>query len=365
MILFILPRMLRQKIAAHRPVVWLINILSLLLAFFCVHFFLFKIVENVTWTESLWQTWQTFTTVGYGNRPAESTYGRWVTILTSTGGIALLGILFSALVDLNFWNKERRRRGFMKNKYKDGYVIINFPGETIFTALIHEIRYIEQDVAFCIVDGRNEELPAGISMMNKVHFVSGSIYDRNTYEMASLKENKVVIVFPIESDKTDSDGITRTIVDSVSKFVGENTRVMYILMDLKNSWMFQGINSTQILKNLEVLALVQECQDKHSSRIIEKLLLNTEGANPKTVQPEKTIGWTWGELAEHSLQTAKNLRIIVNPLAIVQNNITNSCPAYDTVINKGDSLSIITYNTFRWNEFEDELITCKINAEKR
>ncbi len=359
MILLFLPYSLRQKIASHKPVVWLLNVLFVLAALSAIHFFLFKIIEKVTWMESLWQTWQTFTTVGYGNRPAESSRGRWMTMLTSTGGIALLGVMFSAIVDINIWQKERRRNGFMRNKFKNGYIVINFPGEATFNDLVSEIRHMEENVGICIVDGRMESLPAAVSKIEKVHFVSGSIYNKQTYENANLKANKVVVIFPVDDNSPDSDGITRTIVDSVNKFVDTSTRIMHVLVDPGNRWMFDNVKSTQVLKSLEILAIVQECQDRYTSRIIEKLLMNTEDANPKTVVADNIAGWTWGDLMTYSIQAAKNFDMEVNLFALVQDSRSYSCPTYDTVIKKGDSISIITHKAIKWDKFEQELLKVK------
>ncbi len=360
MINYILPKRIRKKIVSQRPVVWLLNIIFLLSIFFTLHFILFKIAEKVTWLESLWQTWQTFTTVGYGNHPAATLNGMLVTIFTSTVGIALLGILFSAIVELNLWNKERRKFGFMKNKAKHGYIVINFPGESTFFDLINEIRFIEEDVPICVVDGRIKELPQTIEILKNVHFVTGSIYDKETYNSANIKQNKTIIVFPVEPYKSDSDGTTRTIVEAVTRFVGESTRVLHVLVDPRNSWMFDNSSSTQVLENLEVFALVQECQDVHSSKIIENLLSNRTGANPKTVHPEKIIGWTWEEFLVCSLTASKNLDLHVNPFAIVKDGEPNSCPAFDQVIEKSDLISMITHKPISWTVFENELVKCKV-----
>ena len=88
-----------RKRLSDAPLRWLIKISIWSVLLFILFIILFKYAEAVSWEESIWQAWQTFTTVGYGNAPAATTAGRVVTMLISTLGIAFLGALFSAAFD--------------------------------------------------------------------------------------------------------------------------------------------------------------------------------------------------------------------------------------------------------------------------
>lgn len=243
----------------------------------------------------------------------------------------------------------------MKNPHKDGYVIFNFPGVTKFQSFVREIRHIEDNVGICVVDGRIEELPPSVSMVPDVHFIKGSILSKDTYHMAGLRENKAVIVFPINPSVSDSDSSTKTIVDLVARFAPD-TRIIHVIVDPQNSWLFKNSSSTQIFEGLDVLAVVQECQDKYSAEIVEDILLNTQGVHPKTIQPDLVIGWTWYKFMERAIKVGKEMEVQVNPIAIIKNGQIHTCPTFDTVIEKEDLISIITNIEFKWAEFEKALI---------
>ena len=350
-------RSLRNAKIKDNAFLWLVTVFLWCIGLFIVFIVSFKFAEPVSWEESVWQAWQTFTTVGYGNAPATTTTGRVITMLLSTLGIAFVGALFAAAFDFKTSMSDKRKNGFMNNPHKNGYVIFNFPGSNTVHRLIKEWRTVEPKVPICIVDSRLEELPKSIALLSDVHFVSGNTLDKNTYLRANLKENKAVIVFPIEKNVSDSDGATKTIVELVELFVSENTRIIHVLVDSNNAWMFKKSRSHAIDADLEILAVVQESQDEHSSTIVEQLLLNTEGANPQTFYPQKIIGWTWGQLQQKTteLSLAQNLRC--NLLAIVKQSIPDSCHRQNTIIEKGDALSFIAYEEFNWEQFEKDLVS--------
>lgn len=355
MIIFILPRSLRAVFQKRKALSNLFNYSVLFLLISVLYILTFKFSENVSWIEAIWQAWQTTTTVGYGNQPAETLVGRLFSILFGTSGIAVLGVLITAIFDAREEKKYRKRMGMINNPYKNGYVIFNFPGIPKFQTLVREIRHVEKDVPICVVDGRIDELPLSVAMIDNVHFVKGSILDKETYQSVRLKENKVVIIFPVESSKPDSDGTTLTVTKMVSRVAGHDTRIIYVLVDSSNSWLFEDVPGIQIIEYFEILGIVQECQDPYSSQIVQKLLLNTEGANPKTFTPKLCIGRTWGELQIYSVKFSSDKNLPINLFAIIHDGVTNSCPEPSTVIHEGDFISVITYTGFEWDLFEKEM----------
>ena len=208
----------------------------------------------------------------------------------------------------------------------------------------------------CIVDNKIDELPTVIRERKNVHFVKGSLVEKNTYEKANVGNNKVVIIFPGEPFNPDSDAGTKTIVDLVSQFVEKSsTRIVHILVKQSNEWMFKGLPSTPVLESLSVLALVQESQDQYSAPIIQKLLANTKGANPQTVVPTSTKGLTWKEFQQSALNASEKLGDYVNVFALVRNGEPATCPAFNTVITDNDLISIIANRGFDWKKFEEAM----------
>ncbi|KXX68314.1 potassium channel family protein [Flammeovirga sp. SJP92] len=317
---------------------------------------LFKYVEAVSWNEAIWQTWQTATTVGYGNRPAETLFGRIITMILSTVSIAFVGAMFSAVFDYKEYHKTQKKLGYMKNPFNDGYVIFNFPATAIAKNFIEELRAIEKDVGICFVDNNIEALPLEIQEIPNIHFVKGCPLQKNTYLNANINQNKTIIVFPNASNNSSADGATKTTVDLLERFVTEGTRILFVLVEKANTWMFDDNNATYINADLSVLAIVQECQDPYSAMVVEDLLYNTKGANPVTVEINSLDGIKWMDLQLKIMKASVTLNQQCNVIALIQNGKTDACPKPETVLNKGDLLSIATYSNFSWKEIEREIL---------
>ena len=333
------------------------NLLEFTLYFFIIStFFLIGLtfIENISWNEAVWKVWQTSTTIGYGNRPAETVAGRSVTMILGILAVAILGVVISSSVDLKQLLADRRRLGMMNNPYKDGYVIFNYPGDSI-KLFIQEIVSREPDVGICIVDSRMEELPTMVTFIhNKIHFIRGYSHEKLTYEKAAIKENKKVIIFPVDPSSPESDLAASRLVDLVLRFIGERTQVIYLLIDPNNKWMFDD-KAVPVLQNLELLAIVQECQDVHSSTVVQTILMNTEGANTQTVYPKQLVGHTWGDFVINSIRVSEKLKVAFNPLALIHEKGIDACPESSKKIEKEDKISIIAHSGFDWDNFEKEL----------
>jgi len=313
-------------------------------------------IESVTWNESWWQTWQTFTTVGYGNKPAETISGRWTTMLFATIGIALLGAVFSAVIDLKQYLIQRRISGFMKNKFKDGYVIFNFPGEQQALRLINELRTVEPEAKICFVDENLESLPNSINTLENVCYIRGNSIHRDTYERANIQQNSTIIVFPIDTNSSNSDGTTKTIIDLVLdycnnririEFFSNKIRVLYVLVDQNNRWMFRK-EAIPILRNFWILALVQECQDPYTSSIMENILSNSMGENIRTVRPNKIVNWMWQGFLSEIVRCKLDIKV----LALIRRDTVIIFPEYNTQIFATDLISIVAKNDCDWEEIE-------------
>ncbi len=312
--------------------------------------------EHESLWDACWHAWQTMTTVGYGDMPAQSIGGKIVIIVFGTMGIALLGALFSAIFDYRQSLINQKIFGFMENPYKNGYVIFNYPGDYKATKFIKELRSYEPDVPVCIIDSLLEKLPDSILALKNVHYIRGEALDKDTYSRAAIDKNEAVVVFPLVGGQPSSDGVTHMTVTLINKFTEGKTRVIYVLVDPRNSWMFDDLDCTRVFESFELLAIVQECQDVHSASVAENLLLNSGSANLKTVIPKHIVGWTWHEFMSKTLLVNQKGSMICNPLALIRNGENELCPASNIKILDSDLLSVVAFNSFKWEVFEDDLI---------
>jgi voltage-gated potassium channel len=355
--MFFLPltRRWRYTLERHSPYATFAKIIAAFLLTFFVFAIGYQITEEKGWEVAFWMSWQTLATVGYGDYPAKDTAGRILTMIAGTVGIAIMSAGIGSAVLIFQYRAHLRRAGKMKNPHKNGYVIFNFPGVQHILAFTQEIRALEESVGICIVDSLLEELPPALAHLPNVHFVSGSPLDKDTYERAGLLQNKAAIVFPANPGKVESDGATRMIVSLIAQFAGNKVRIMHVLVDSKNEWMFENVPSTPVSEGLDTLALVQECQDPYSAAIFEDLLKNSGDANPCTVTPKRVLGMTWSELHMRMIEFGRQTGERVNLLALVREGRVQTCPNPEEVLKEGDLLSIICRRGFDWAGFEQAI----------
>jgi len=299
----------------------------------------------VSWLEALFQTWQAFSTVGYGNAPANTSLGKIQTMIFSTIGIFLLGAVFSLFMDVKEHFSTRRRVGLAKNKYKDFVLIVNFNLKNVLR-IIEEYRVVDLDIPFCIVDENLDELPLAVKLVPKMWFVKGHILSESTYDLANIMKAKIAIVLPTDTT-VQGDYTTKAVVDFLDN-LNPQCRIIYLLNDYKNRKLFKENGKVSILRSSWVYLLVQECTDRYSSRVIEQITTNKHGENTITVQPDYFIDRTWKSLVLHAL----NSEWKITPLALIRNSKILAPPENDMVFCKNDYISIVAYLGFDWKAFE-------------
>jgi len=338
--MIILLNRVKTVVNTHKPLRAALYTGSVIAVLFSVYTAGYVHLEKTSIVEGLWQSWQTFTTVGYGNAPASTDWGRYFSMVVGTIGIGFMAIFIAVSSDLRQYFRDQRRMGFMKNKFENGYVIINWPGRLAANKVINQLRLEEPSVPICFVDSELEELPPTVQSLNDVHYYRGNLAEKETYENANVRNNKAVIVFPKDPESVDADITTKSIVELVLKFINGDTDILYLLCDSENKWLFPK-QAKPIMKNFWVMTLVQECQDKHSSSIIEKLVDNSDGESVNSLVINKMNGpFSW-----HTATLGLRVRG-VNPIGLKKYNEegVHLLPDKDTPIEKGDTIFLACEN---------------------
>lgn len=321
----------------------------------------YMVEGHMGFMDALWQTWQTLTTVGYGDGPPKDTVTRLGVIVASLAGIAFLGATFTAALDVREYRRQRRRTGMEENPHREGYVVVQYPGIRRLQDLIREVRIREQHVPFCIVDAGLEELPLELTQdPRKIHFVRGRLLEKETYERAQVAHAKAIIVFAPQSPTPESDAVTASIVRIIESQVSNRTRLMHMMVDNSNAHLFDGLRSIPISRSLEVLAAVQEMRDAFSAVVAEDILSNDRGADLTTVRPTQLEGWTWGEFVTALAVFAHKSKVNITPLAIIEHDQVETCPDVEREIRRSMLLSLVTRESnLDWPSIERQLQDCR------
>lgn len=311
--------------------------------------------------DAVWQTWQTLTTVGYGDSPPKDTMTRLGVMVASLLGIAFLGATFTAALDAREYRRLRKRTGMEDHPHRDGYIVVQYPGIRRLQDLIREVRIREREVPFCIVDGGLEELPSDLTHLpGKIHFVRGRLLDAETYQRARVSEAKAIVVFAPPQPTPESDAVTASIVRTIEGLITDRTRLMHIIVDGSNEHLFQGLRSIPISRSFEVLAAVQEMRDAYSAVVAEDILSNDRGADLTTVRPTGLDGWTWGEFVSALALLAHRTKLSITPLAIIDDGDVVPCPEVDRVIRGTMLISVVAREpNLDWPSIERQLQACR------
>lgn len=340
-ILLMQRRKLRRYVGSGKPLLTLIKYLATLMVCSFIAAVSYVITEKGNWSDAMLHAWQTTTTVGYGNSVPQTLSGRIATIFFGTASILLFAPTFTAYVDYYGDLKERKRRGMTANHHRNGVVVFYYPGSMNFSKFVGELRAKEPQLPICLVDNSLGGLPQVLNNQN-IHYVSGSILDKETYEQANVQEARAVVVFPRNREDRESDAHTRFILKEVLKYIGANTRLMHMVVDPGNEHFYEGINSVPIYAGLSYLAAVQEIHDPGSALGVERLLLNTKGEDPHTVQiPPSLYGVTWEELQFAGIHAARELKANFGIHAVIRDGIPIYCPGLQYRLQEGDCLSLV------------------------
>jgi len=312
--------------------------------------------EHATFNDCVWMVWQTITTVGYGDVPPKTAIGRYGVMVTGLVAILLITYVVSALVDYREALALRRKMGMDTNEDKGSTLLVCCRDEEEIDIFVRELRCVKPGASICIVDDQMKELPARIAhLAPHISFVRGSIINPETYMRAGIASSAQVVIFPHQPGVDASDATSQTMV-SLAERLAPHVPIIHFLVNSANEGLFAGSRSIGVSKNLPILAAIQECQDPCSAQIMETLMSNSRGANPTTFYPEQIVGWTWGRFVETALQVSRATKIPVNPLALIQGGKSEPCPDMDTVIEQGNSLSLIVRRNFDYRAFEAALV---------
>lgn len=208
--------------------------------------------EGLSFSDSLWLTLSTITTVGYGDLSAKTDMGRATTIiLIYMGGITLLAELAAEYIEHRLERTSRKLKGRWEwKKVKDHIVIINTPiqdSDRYLSRLIHHVRNtpdLEQLPIQILSNQYPDGLPSEIREQSVSHY-HAKAETLGSLEKVNIDKAKFVLIIARNYSDSVSDSISFDILDRIKA----SNSGAYIVCEVVNDenrerFIEHGANST-------------------------------------------------------------------------------------------------------------------------
>lgn len=196
---------------------------SILVVLVVLHVAAMIALEGLSLWQSVWLTFTTLTTVGYGDLSAQTPMGQMATItLMYIAAITLVTFLIRDYVDYRISRHELIRSGNWNWNMEKHILIINAPkynGEQFFQRLVTQIRMDDDytDTPILLLNTEfSHGLPAQLRDLGVKH-ITGSGNNEDDLKQAQAKSAKHILVLSRDEYHADSDSITFDIADRLSR----------------------------------------------------------------------------------------------------------------------------------------------------
>ncbi len=274
--------------------------------------------KDIGFTDALWWSVVTLTTVGYGDISPHSPGGRIVGILVMVSGIGFLGVLTASIASIFVEKKFLENKGMKPADVKNHFIICgwNFRGHKV----IEELRADSKcgDLPIVII----ADIPEKPLDDSGVWFVCGEV-ETEILEKACIGDAQGVIVLSddgLDAYSRDAKAILNTLT---IKSMNARAYICVELMDEKNIRHCRRAGADEIIVagELSTNLLVQAALDHGITRL---MVSNRYGEELYKINlPPHLAGKTFFDIlcalkAEHGvlcvgIETAEGRRLITNP----------------------------------------------------
>lgn len=267
---FVLFRLIRKGIPAVAKQK-LTRILFLLVAVIAYGTIGFHLIEGQTWTVSLYWTFVTIATVGYGDFSPETALGMYFTLTVIVLGIGTFALAVESLVDLIFKRHQMKIMGLIDVEKSKHVVICGWTEST--TECIKEIG--KGNEVFVLEENETVRKNA---LKNGANFVQGDPTRIKDLQKANVKGAKAVIV------DLDSDSRTIHSILGIRK-IDQNVRIIAEAQRYENIEQIKLAGATQIISPYVISGrlMYKSIDDGYEAMFVQDVLAEKKNRELKEV----------------------------------------------------------------------------------
>lgn len=261
---------------------------SILLVIVLVHTLAMIQFESLSFTDALWLTLTTITTVGYGDVSASSIEGRIATIfLLYFGGVFVLANFAGEYFEGRLDRKKRMLEGHWEWSMSNHLVIINTPesgGTSYFYRLFSQIRTIPElkDIPIQILTRQYPDgLPEELRKLKIVHH-TGYPDKRENLQAVQIDEAKYIVVLAKQEYDITSDALTFDILHRIKEMGNIQASIIAECIDDENRLRLLNAGANIVLRPVRSYPelLVRAIVAPGSEKILENLFMH-DGDHPE------------------------------------------------------------------------------------
>ncbi|MCZ3365822.1 MULTISPECIES: potassium channel family protein [Methanobacterium] len=245
----------------------------------------FHLIENQTWTVSLYWTFVTIGTVGYGDYSPKTPLGMYFAISLIVLGIGSFAIAVGEILEFLFERQQMKLMGLIKVKKSQHVVICGWTESTAEC-----IKEIGKDNAVFVVD-ENEEVKKK-ALKNGASFVHGDPTRVKDLEKANVVGAKAIIV------DMESDSQTIHCILSIRK-LDQDVRIIAEVQRYENIEQIQLAGANQVISPFVISGRLMQksIDDGYEAMFVQEVLAEHKNREMKEV-----------EVAEKSYFNGKTVR---------------------------------------------------------
>ena len=260
-------------------------LLAAVLMYGTTGFLYFELPGNpdLVWSDALWYSIVTLTTVGYGDFFPKTAGGRFlVGVPLMLIGIGLLGFILSVVASALITAKSKELKGMSQVQLSRHVVLINFPGLPKLLRLLDELAHdptIGHDTPLLLIDRDLPELPPEL-LARGVRYVRGDPTRDDTLQRAAIKNASHAIVLSSRgcADAAAADALNVTITLAIEARTSHvNTVVECQDPDTEELLRKAGCDRVVCSARFEALYVSQELLNPGMQDIVADLLSTAHG----------------------------------------------------------------------------------------
>ncbi|CAN5268930.1 potassium channel family protein [soil metagenome] len=273
-----------RRIWRNPPVNFRVMVLLIaILLYGTTGFLYFELPGNpdLSWSDGLWYSLVTMTTIGYGDFFPKTSGGRYlIGVPLMFFGIGLLGYLLSMIAAALVAAKTREIQGMSSFQFEDHLIIFNYPGLSKVERVLDELfsdSAFDRGTQLILIDADLPELPPELTSRG-VHFVRGNPTRDETLARANIDKASHAIVLSKKSGDPDSDNLNVSItlaIEARSKRI--NSVVECVDASSEELLRKAGCDSIVCTSRFDAHFVSQELLNPGMQEVIDELTSSLDG----------------------------------------------------------------------------------------